>query len=597
MNSVLGMTELVLETDLNDGQRQFLTRVYGAGEQLLGMIDHLLDISKIEASTDEFEDVEFSPVAIVERVLWSLGPIAESKWLRLDLDVGSSVPERVVGDEARFRQVLTNLVQNAIKYTPAGKVSVNIESSSPRNDVVGLSLSITDTGPGVAEQDRLRIFDDFERVRVQETSHIPGVGLGLAIARRWVDFTASRFGFETDLRVEAAPGVGSVFSFTWYVTMAEGKPGSAVPSHVVVVGETDACGRLAAAFEDRNVEVEQRPLSELAESISGNDSPVVIDLETWQFEATLSSLAKATPRGPVVLLLPPSSLATDAELPPAIKRVQRPASPSSIFAAFTDEAAPVACLAPELAESTDPLRVLVVDDDEPSRLVVTETLRRRSYQVTDARSGAEALTLSASSSFDLVILDLRMSGMDGFETAAALRRLAGARAMPPILGMTAHASPAVRARAIEEGFADLLSKPLRLDGLMRVVSRYRKVSSSHGSEFDGAALMGHLEGNLELLSKLVDTFGRTSRVDLERLSRAIAAADCDEIRDVCHKLSGCVREFTSSGPIEHLDRLRTLARSDRYEAVALRDAQRALGAAIEKLKEDLVRLLGEQLGS
>ncbi|NJN64835.1 MAG: response regulator, partial [Acidobacteria bacterium] len=359
MNGVIGMTELALTTELDLEQREYLETVVTSAQSMLALIDDILDFSKIEAGRMDLRPAPFDVRALIAGVVQLLAVRAAAKGLALDATVDADVPACVVGDTVRVRQVLLNLVGNALKFTDSGRVDVRVAIASRDAENVTLVFAVRDTGIGIPEERRAAIFEPFVQVDGSSTRDHGGAGLGLAISAR----LASMMG--GTIVVESTLGLGSTFRFV-------------VPA---------------------------RDLGERAQL----------------------------------------GLASEAG------------------------AAPMADPAPF---SIEPLSVLLVEDNRVNRRVVERMLVKSGHRVTEATNGAEAITALERESFDLILMDVQMPVMDGFEATAAIRaRERASRVRTPIVALTAHAMKGDRERCLEAGMDDYLSKPVRLKDLLALLAR------------------------------------------------------------------------------------------------------------------------------
>ncbi|MEM1177981.1 MAG: ATP-binding protein [Acidobacteriota bacterium] len=373
MNGVIGVTELLMQTDLDDEQHRFAEIVHSCGNSLLALIDDILDVSKIEAGELTLKSVDFSPRELLPTVLSMFTSMATAKGLTLRSDIADDVPEVVRGDADRLRQVLLNLVGNALKFTDRGSVHVAVDTGDAVGEGVApaaLRFEVTDTGIGIPEEQRARLFKPFSQVDGSRSRKYRGTGLGLLISKQLVE----RMGGEIDFKSEV--GRGSSFFFT-------------------------------ARFE---APVGEKASGEGAASEGGADSENGGTLRV----GAIGQQAASAP--------------TDA----ASRRV---------------------------------LDVLVVEDNEINQLVTAAFLRQLGHSVTLAPSGARALTLYGERAFDLVLMDIEMPDMDGYDITARIRSLEGPRSEVPILAVTAHALQQDREASIDAGMDGYLSKPLRMQQL------------------------------------------------------------------------------------------------------------------------------------
>jgi PAS domain S-box-containing protein len=427
MNGILGMTELALDSDLSSQQREYLGLVKSSAESLLTVIDDILDFSKIEAGKLELDPIPFDLHELVAQTLRPMANRAETKGLELVFRIAPGVPAGVVGDPGRLRQVLINLVGNAIKFTAKGKVVVSVEpdEASPSGDGIGLRFNVEDTGIGIPSGQIEAIFEPFVQADGSTTRRFGGTGLGLAICVRLVALMGGR------IWVESQPGLGSTFRFN------------------AVLGRTVESPGLASA---------------------------------------------------------------------------RPASP----------------------RRDDParrLRVLMVEDHAVNRKVGVRLLERLGHDPTVAVDGLEALERLAFESFDVVLMDLQMPRMDGFEAIAAIRGEESATARRlPVLALTAHAMKGDRERCLEAGFDGYLTKPIRPDELEVVLDGL----ANRLIERVGGAILGVLfdasGGDHARVRSRLDAFLAGASGLRAALEQAIEAGDSARMADSADALGSLARE-------------------------------------------------------
>ncbi len=453
MNAILGMTELVLGTSLTEDQRQCLQTVQSAADNLLGIINDLLDFSKIEAGKLELDLADFSLRSMLDDALRALAVRAREKGLELACHVQQDVPDALIGDAGRLRQVLLNLIGNAVKFTERGEVVVQITGhkgqegqkvlglSGPLASFVDLHFAITDTGIGISPDKRERIFRAFEQEDTSTTRKYGGTGLGLSIATRLVALMGGQ------ISVESEPGRGSTFAFT-------------------------------ARFGRR-----QYP------STDSDTQPV---------------------RGP--------------------------------------EAAPI--------QAAMPLRILLAEDNEFNTRHLERLLARQGHSVRLANNGRQALALAEEAAFDLLLLDIHMPELDGFQVARAIRereRIAGEHL--PIIALTARSRKEDREMGLAAGMDDFLSKPIRAAELFaaieRVVSARRAFrtapmdAESRTSLLDPGVLLATCGGDAEGLRELCQDFRTYAPSRLAEVGDALRDRDALRLRESAHKLYGLLSAFSS----------------------------------------------------
>jgi two-component system, sensor histidine kinase and response regulator len=502
LNGIIGMTGLVLETELTPEQRDSLETIQYSSFALLNVINDILDFSKIEAGKIELEQLNFNLNDCVEGTIKTLSLLAHEKGLELLCEVAGEVPEWVTGDPGRLRQILNNLVGNAIKFTKEGEVEVKVQVDVVEANASTLHFIVSDTGVGIAADKLAVIFDAFGQADTSTTRQYGGTGLGLTIARRMVEIMGGR------MWVESAPGEGSRFHFTLRIGTATGHtitPESSAPPatlkglRVLIVDDNDTNRRILHNMVERwgmratSVCDGDQALDELAAAHRINDAYVLVltDMHMPQMDgfglvghirerdkhsiATIIMLTSGGRRGDVTrcqelgigaYLQKP---VRPAELHRAIIQVLQPnqnPSPAPIVAAYS------------LRRKDDCLKtlhILLAEDNLVNQKVASRLLEKRGHRVDLATTGEEALAALAQQSFDLVLMDVHMPGTDGIQTTLRIRereKLTGLH--QPVIAMTALAMKGDRDRCIAAGMDGYLSKPIDLQQLDALLAVYTK---------------------------------------------------------------------------------------------------------------------------
>ncbi len=625
MNAILGMTELALDTALTDDQRQCLNTVKSAADNLLGVINDLLDFSKIEAGKLELDPADFSLRSAVGDTLRALAVRAHAKGLELICHVQPNVPDALIGDAGRLRQVLLNLVGNAVKFTDRGEVVVRVvvDGKAAAEGEIGLRFAVSDTGLGIAKDKQNRIFRAFEQEDTSTTRKYGGTGLGLTIASRLVALMGGR------ISVESEPGRGSTFAFTArFALQTNPQETTGAPPPVVLRD-------LPVLIVDDNV-TNRRILDDwlrgwrmkaaaVGDGLAALDALwhgaacgrayalVLLDARMPDVDG-LALAAQIRQRdelsGTRIILLTsgdrPGDLARSRELridAHLLKPVQQDELLEAICRVMgrTNSVAPpaarpaapvVASGAPAATGKTPvsaaaPLRILAAEDNEFNAQLLEQLLGRRGHHVRLANNGREALSLAEDGAFDLLLLDVHMPELDGFQVIKAIRdRERSPGGHLPVIALTARSRKEDRERCLAAGMDDFLAKPIQAADLWAAIDR---VAGAHppadrpgAGLLDPRVLLAACGDDAAILEKICHAFRARLPAHLSAVQDALRERDAVRLREAGHKLCGMVAAFsTVAGGVA--SELEEYAAQDRLDRVG------PLVAQLETMAPELMR--------
>ncbi|HEY6695825.1 MAG TPA: response regulator [Solirubrobacteraceae bacterium] len=566
LNGVIGMLELLSDTDLRPEQQEYARTAAVSGDALLGVINDILDFSKIEAGRLELDVHDFDLREVVEDTAEMLAHQAYGKGVELTALV-DSVPPLVSGDRGRFRQVLLNLLSNAVKFTAEGSVAVRVTSAAAGDGKLVVDVAVTDTGIGIAPGKIAALFEPFRQEDTSTTRRFGGTGLGLAISRQLVDLMGG------ELTATSRPGEGSTFRFTasFAVSTAE-RPTRrrrlSLPDGLrILIVDDSAANReiLRASLQSRVTRCDEAESGEdalvLMHSAAGTGEPyelVVCDFHMPGMNGV--ELAQAIRKAPslrlarLVMLTSTAthrSAAREAEIDAYLtKPVRRAALLETVAEALTphsERPTPVADAppVPEPAAAPPGVRVLVAEDNPVNQLVIRGMLDKRGYVSDLVANGREALAVLERGEHAVVMMDIQMPEIDGFEATARIRARETAGQHLPIIAMTASAMEGDRERCLQAGMDDYISKPLRPDELDAVLERWlghAGLGVDGGGGRNGLIDAGRIRrfkvDYPEIADRLVAMFADATPPMLEQLSNAVHSSDDDAVRRLAHKLKG-----------------------------------------------------------
>jgi len=634
MNGIIGMTELALDTSLNPEQRRYVETIRTSGNALLSLINDILDFSKIEARKIDLEEINFALRDDLGDCMETLGFRGHAKGLEMACHVRPDVPDHLIGDPGRLRQIIVNLVGNSIKFTEKGEVVVHVATKSREADHVVLEFSITDTGIGIPREKQARMFEAFEQADKSTTREYGGTGLGLAISKQLVELMHGEIGIESEA------GKGTTFRFTARFRLQE-KPvvrgteaqreymqglrvlvvddnetnryilqeitsvwgmspvvATGVDEAIQALQQAQRCGQpIQLVLTD--MYMPKRDGFDLIEWIRGN--PELADVKVM----ILSSGPKSEHR------------VRAAELKVA-SYLTKPIKQSTLFDAIASAIGPLEAVkveqaapsAPDEREGVRPLQILLADDNPVNQMTGTTMLEKLGHTVVVAGNGREAIEKINTQAFDIVFMDVQMPEMDGMTATAEIRKSEQSTGKHvPIVAMTAHAMKGDKEKCLQAGMDDYVSKPIRRQELTDVIARVAKrflnpdpSKTEQAAEpdktedeqaqrtLDVEALMEEYEGDKDVLRRMVEIFERDSKGRVAKLREAIQAGNARVVKEEAHALKGGVGAFYANAVYDTAYALETMGtRED------LREADRTfriLELQLQSLRQKLDELLG-----
>ena len=478
MHGMIGMTELLLHTTLSEQQRRFAEAAHNSGGALLELINAILDFSKVEAAKVELELIDFSPIDLIDEICYLQGEPSHRKGLSIVSIFEDSVPARLEGDPTKIRQVVMNLVSNAIKFTHQGRVSVIVSSAAVEEDLdsIVLSISVKDSGIGMDKDAQSRVFEAFTQADTSTTRQYGGTGLGLAISKQYVDL------MHGSIAIESEPGAGTCFT----IQLPLRKSTSIVPAKRDLRGTTafllcDDQGT-AQMVSSHLVRLGASTLvtkneSDLNRSIS-SDEFFIIDHEFFISHPSAVDLVYNLRESRILLLVPLTGIDAHSKLA-GLKTVTKPITISSFYEAAR-EFFPLSAAGNRPASSTEPqihrrkYRILVAEDVETNQRIATEMLELLDFEVDIAKNGAIAVEKFKTGFYSAIFMDCQMPVLDGFEATREIRNIEKAMRLEtvPIIALTAGIGNEDRERCWSSGMDAYLSKPFSLSELSTVIGKY-----------------------------------------------------------------------------------------------------------------------------
>ena len=592
MNAVLGFVELILDTELTQEQRRALELVRSSSEALLMILNDILDYSKIEADHLELEAIPFDVSKVVHATASLLAVRARERHLELLAEVTPEVPRAVRGDPTRLRQVLMNLIGNAIKFTEQGEVVVSVTTALAADDVVQLRFAIRDTGIGIAPEHLGSVFREFTQADSTMTRRYGGTGLGLAISQRLVRLMGG------EITVTSEVGRGSEFSFTLPFPAEVAAPRAAGLAtlggrRMLIVDDNQTNRRiLRDMLATEGIKVDEASTAgEGLEAIRGaakKHAPydlAILDVQMPDMDGFQLATAVRADRGLArtrLLMLTSAGQRGDGErcrelgirgyLTKPMSRADLLEALGTVLAGPEETTTPEVVTRHTIAESRRAVRVLLAEDNPVNQQVAVAMLVKRGHEVHVAGNGREAVDAITQREYDVVLMDIQMPEMDGFEATHAIRALPKGKDLP-IVGLTAHALSGERERCLSHGMTDYLAKPFKAHELFALVEGTAEpkrpapqpLTAAPPVDLEGFRATLREAGAESALYSIIDTFVRQAPDRLAALAGAVASGTGTEIAKAAHVYRGAAATIGARELAELLERVETTARAGDIE--------------------------------
>jgi PAS domain S-box-containing protein len=617
MNGIIGMTELTLDTQLSPEQRDYLETVKSSAYSLLRVINEILDFSKIEAGKLDFEEVEFELAGTVETAVEALAIAAHSKGLELACHIDKDVPEVVIGDPGRLKQVLINLIGNAVKFTESGEILVKVEVANLSEKRCRLSLSVSDTGIGIPQEKMDRLFKSFSQVDGSTTRKYGGTGLGLAISKQIVELMGGAIG------IISREGEGSIFHFTVDLNLPE-KPHDKlikIPielartkvlviddnhTNLKILSETLANWGmevvLASGGEEgwrmlRDASITGSPfrlvlIDSIMPDLDGFSVAVKIKQESMLRELTsviiitsndvIGDAARCKELGIRNYLVKPvkkmelhnAIISCLSEIVPVTGQNKTEKAPGPLPGEFSNN------IKGELK-----LKILLAEDNLTNQKLAVLLLQKKGWTVVPVTNGIDALAAYKAGSFDLILMDVQMPEMDGLEATKAIREWEIEQGIGriPIVAMTAYAMTGDREKCLDAGMDDYISKPVRADNLYSTILSYSHTSGTTKPDgpVDLSYILETIGENQDLLNEIISQFITEMPQYLENIRLSLERGDAEQLSKAAHAFKGSVANFGAQNAFDWALQIEDAAREGRISG---------LECLIEELGEESKRI-------
>lgn len=592
LNVITGMSELVLDTDLNYEQHDYLKMVKDSADSLLNIINNILDLSKIEAGKLDLEEVDFNLRELIENAIAGFSLGAHEKAIELLLAFGSDIPAYVKGDPVRLKQVLINLISNAVKFTEKGEITVSVEMLSDHADSLEMQFTVQDTGIGITEDKKDYLFHSFTQADGSMTRKYGGTGLGLAISKELVEMMGGGIYFEN------VEGSGSIFTFTVKMfasnkTLDEEKPAridyAAINALIIddhkanriilqemlkkwnIKSMAAASGEEGLQFIETQIEKEQPfNLIFLDAQMPGMDgftvarkirTELMLKSIIITMQSSLDQISNMSEYMKSMLDAYINKPVRQAEVFAMLQKLfpeieQHEVGPSSLLIASEQEESgdPGDEQEKSMQEQDLPVNILLAEDHIMNQKLISAILRKKNWSVTIANNGSEALEMLEKANYDLILMDVQMPVMDGFEATARIReKEKGTADHKPIIAITAHALKNDREKCIASGMDEYIKKPIDAKKLYAAIQRLtdsrqfineasaiepgsKAVSADAPADLD--EMKKKLGGDMDLMKEVVQIFAEDYHEHIDHMEQALKNNDAYEVSRIAHGFKG-----------------------------------------------------------
>ena len=651
MNGIIGMTELVLGTDLTGEQRKYLEMAKMSADSLLALINDILDFSKIEAGKMALEAIDFNLRVTLENAADTLALKAQEKGLELVCHIRPDVPTALIGDPGKLRQIIVNIAGNSLKFTEEGEIVIRVEMESETTDSVKLHFMVSDTGIGIPQDKLDSIFKSFEQVDGSITRKYGGTGLGLSITRQFVEMMGGEIHVESPNNQQSKGGPGSIFHFTVCfelsrskdirVSLPKPKDLSGMPvlivddnfTNCILLQEMTTSWGLVPTITANGKEALDRFNKAFA---SGRPFRLILlDMQMPELDGfEVAKMIKDAPSGEDarIILLSSTGQRGDCDRCKEIGisgYLPKPIKQSDLYDAILmtmglrSEEMPAVITRHKVYEARESFNILLAEDNLINQTLAIKLLETRGHRVTLASNGEEAVEAFKNGDFHLILMDIQMPKMDGFEATRRIRELeaeyqSSIANQPqlnmlriqrgrqstiervPIIAMTAHAMTGDREKCIAAGMDDYVSKPIKPETLFSVINKVarqsqgakaqKRTQSSQGSKtfspktFDLSGAMETALGNKDLFREIAGMFLETCPDYIARIKKGIAENDGGILEREAHSLKGAIGNFGAREAYEVAHRLEKLGK-EREMAMAAEELSNLEGAINQLVSE------------